>query len=56
MARAVLPLLSVPRRQFFSERFPRMSEEAITPVTNLIDRLRSCTQLAALLGAQSHQL
>jgi hypothetical protein len=49
---AVLPYLSVPRRQFFSERFPRMAEEAITPVTNLIDRLRSCTQLAALLGAQ----
>ncbi len=48
----VLPLLSVPRRQFFSERFPRMAEEAITPVTNLIDRLRSSTQLAALLGSQ----
>ncbi len=49
---AVLPYLSVPRRQFFSERFPRMAEEAITPVTNLIDRLRSSTQLAALLGSQ----
>ena len=47
-----LPFLSVPRRQFFSERFPRMAEEAITPVTNLIDRLRSSTQLAALLGSQ----
>jgi hypothetical protein len=35
------------------ERFPRLSEEAITPVTNLIDRLRSSTQLAALLGAQT---
>ncbi len=50
---AVLPHLSAPRRQFFSERFPRMAEEAITPVTNLIDRLRSSTQLAALLGSQS---
>ena len=48
-----LPFLSVPRRQFFSERFPRMAEEAITPVTNLIDRMRSSTQLAALLGAQA---
>jgi hypothetical protein len=48
----ILPYLSVPRRQFFSERFPRMAEEAITPVTNLIDRLRSSTQLAALLGSQ----
>ena len=50
--KAILPYLSVPRRQFFSERFPRMAEEAITPVTNLIDRLRSSTQLAALLGSQ----
>jgi hypothetical protein len=50
---AALPLLSPARRQFFTERFPRLSEEAITPVTNLIDRLRSSTQLAALLGAQT---
>jgi hypothetical protein len=50
---AALPYLSPARRQFFAERFPRLSEEAITPVTNLIDRLRSSTQLAALLGAQS---
>jgi hypothetical protein len=50
---AALPFLSVPRRQFFTERFPRLSEDAITPVTNLIDRLRSSTQLAALLGAQT---
>jgi hypothetical protein len=50
---AALPFLSSARRQFFTERFPRMSEEAITPVTNLIDRLRSSTQLAALLGSQT---
>jgi hypothetical protein len=50
---AALPFLSAPRRQFFTERFPRLSEDAITPVTNLIDRLRSSTQLAALLGAQN---
>lgn len=50
---AALPFLSPPRRQFFMERFPRLSEEAITPVTNLIDRLRSSTQLAALVGAQT---
>ncbi len=50
---AALPCLSPARRQFFTERFPRLSEEAITPVTNLIDRLRSSTQLAALLGAQT---
>jgi hypothetical protein len=50
---AALPFLSPPRRQFFTERFPRLSEESITPVTNLIDRLRSATPLAALLGAQT---
>lgn len=50
---AALPFLSPARRQFFLKRFPRLSEEAITPVTNLIDRLRSSTQLATLLGAQS---
>ncbi len=50
---AALPYLSAPRRQFFTERFPRLAEEAITPVTNLIDRLRSSTPLAALLGAQT---
>lgn len=50
---AAMPFLSPARRQFFTERFPRLSEEAITPVTNLIDRLRSSTQLAALLGAQT---
>ncbi len=48
-----LPHLSPARRQFFTERFPRLSEEAITPVTNLIDRLRSSTSLAALLGSQT---
>ncbi len=50
---AALPFLSPPRRQFYTERFPRLSEESITPVTNLIDRLRSSTPLAALLGAQT---
>ena len=51
--KAALPFISPPRRQFFTERFPRLSEESITPVTNLIDRLRSSTPLAAMLGAQT---
>jgi hypothetical protein len=51
---AALPFLSQPRRQFFTTRFPLLSDEAITPVTNLIDRLRSSTPLAALLGAQQN--
>ena len=50
----VLRFLSPPRRQFFTERFPRLSEDAITPVTNLVDRLRSSTPLAALLGASTN--
>ena len=48
---AILPRLSPAHREFFIERFERMSDEAITPVTNLIDRLRASTPLTALLGA-----
>jgi hypothetical protein len=47
---AVLPHVSSPVRQFFEERFPRLAPEAITPVTNLIDRLRAAPTSAALLG------
>lgn len=47
----VLPFLSAPTRQFFTDRFPRLPDEAITPVTNLIDRLRTSTPVAALLGS-----
>jgi hypothetical protein len=47
----VLAHLSPVRRAFFTDRFGRMSDEAITPVTNLIDRLRASTPLTALLGA-----
>jgi hypothetical protein len=46
----VLPFMSSPVRQFFRERFPRLAPEAITPVTNLIDRLRAAPSTAALLG------
>jgi hypothetical protein len=46
----VLPHVSAPVRQFFDERFPRLAPEAITPVTNLIDRLRAAPTSAALLG------
>jgi len=47
----VLPFLSPATRQFFVERFPRLPAEAITPVTNLIDRLRVAPPVAALLGS-----
>ena len=45
-----LPLLSAPTRRFFVERLPLLSDEAITPVTNLIDRLRAAPTVSALLG------
>lgn len=47
---AVLPFLPQASQRFWTHRFPRLSEEAITPVTNLIDRLRASTQITALLG------
>lgn len=46
----ILPHVSPPVRQFFEQRFPRLSPEAITPVTNLIDRLRTAPAAAAVLG------
>ena len=46
----VLPHVSAPVRRFFTERFPLLAPEAVTPVTNLIDRLRAAPSTAALLG------
>jgi len=46
----VLPYVSAPVRRFFTERFPLLAPEAVTPVTNLIDRLRAAPTTAALLG------
>lgn len=46
----VLPHVSPPTREFFEQRFPRLPAEAVTPVTNLIDRLRISRPAAALLG------
>lgn len=46
----VLPFTSAPTRAFFRDRFPRLTPEAITPVTNLVDRLRVARPVAALLG------
>jgi hypothetical protein len=47
---ACLPFLPKASQRFWTDRFPRLSEEAITPVTNLVDRLRASTQITALLG------
>ena len=48
---AVLPHLSSATRGFWTSRFSKLSADAITPVTNLIDRLRSSAAVAALLGS-----
>ena len=48
---AVLPHLAPATRQFFTDRFPRLPAEAVTAVTNLIDRLRAARPVAALLGS-----
>ncbi|HST39673.1 MAG TPA: hypothetical protein VLK58_09195, partial [Conexibacter sp.] len=52
---AVLPKVAPATRQFFTERFPLLSSEAITPVTNLIDRLRAAPAVAAVLGNPTSQ-
>lgn len=46
----VLPFLPRAARGFWTDRFPLLAEEAITPVTNLVDRLRASTPITALLG------
>jgi hypothetical protein len=46
----ILPHVAPATRAFFMDRFPRLSREAITPVTHLIDRLRAAPAIAALLG------
>jgi hypothetical protein len=48
---AILPALSAGTRGFFQDRFPRLPAEAVTAVTNLIDRLRAARPVAAFLGA-----
>jgi hypothetical protein len=48
---AILPRLSPATRGFFADRFPSLPGEAITAVTNLLDRLRASRSVAALLGS-----
>ena len=47
---AALRHLDAGTREFFEQRFPRLPAEAITAVTNLIDRLHAAQPVAALLG------
>jgi hypothetical protein len=48
---AILPALSAGTWGFFQDRFPRLPAEAVTAVTNLIDRLRAARSVAAFLGS-----
>jgi hypothetical protein len=47
---AVVPFLSRAEQRFWRDRFPLLAAEAITPVTNMVDRLRASSPIAALLG------
>jgi hypothetical protein len=47
---AVLPFLPTSSRRFWTDRFPLLASEAITPVTNMVDRLRASSSITALLG------
>ena len=49
--REVLPFLSRTSRDFWTTRFSKLAAEAITPVTNLLDRLRASSSVAALFGS-----
>lgn len=48
---AVLPFLNQHTSSFWETRFAKLSAEAITPVTNLLDRLRASDRVAALFGS-----
>ena len=48
--RAVLPFLPRADQRFWTDRFPLLASEAITPVTNMVDRLRRSPSIRALLG------
>jgi hypothetical protein len=48
--KVVLPFLPRADRRFWTDRFPLLASEAITPVTNMVDRLRRAPSIRALLG------
>lgn len=47
----VLPHLTPPVQAYWRNRFPKLSSEAITPVTNLVDRMSQSAAVVGLLGA-----
>jgi hypothetical protein len=46
----VLPFLPQASQRFWRDRFPLLASDAITPVTNMIDRLRASSPITVLLG------
>lgn len=48
--RAVLPILPRASQRFWTDRFPLLAAEAITPITNMVDRLGASTPIATFLG------
>jgi hypothetical protein len=47
----VLRFLSPASREFWEQRFPLLPAEAITPITNLVDRMRASRAIAGLMGS-----
>jgi hypothetical protein len=47
---AVIPFLPRADQRFWTDRFTLLAPEAITPVTNMVDRLRRVERVRALLG------
>jgi hypothetical protein len=47
---AALPFLPRASQRFWLDRFGRLAEEAITPLTNMVDRLRASSAASTLLG------
>lgn len=48
--RAALPILPRSAQRFWTDRFPLLAADAITPITNMVDRLRASTPIATFLG------
>lgn len=46
----VLPFLPQASQRFWRDRFPLLATDAVTPVTNMIDRLQASSAITALLG------
>jgi hypothetical protein len=47
---ATMPFLPRASQRFWEHRFPLLAAEAVTPLTNLVDRLRAFPSTTALLG------